>query len=58
MKNVRKMQYQEHHIGACTKKNGLTSLIIGSLRDLRVNYYKSLSKKENITDEQKQLYTQ
>ena len=42
---------------ACTKKNGLTSLIIGSLRDLRVNYYKSLSKKENITDEQKQLYT-
>ena len=42
---------------ACTKKNGLTSLIIGSLRDLRVNYYKSLSKKENITDEQRQLYT-
>ena len=41
----------------CTKKNGLTSLIIGSLRDLRVNYYKSLSKKENITAEQKQLYT-
>ncbi len=41
----------------CKKKNGLTSLIIGSLRDLRVNYYKSLSKKENITDEQKQLYT-
>ena len=23
----------------CTKKNGLTSLLIGSLRDLRVNYY-------------------
>ena len=41
----------------CKKKNGLTSLIIGSLRDLRVNYYKSLSKKENITDEQRQLYT-
>ncbi len=41
----------------CKKKNGLTSLIIGSLRDLRVNYYKSLSKKQNITDEQKQLYT-
>ena len=41
----------------CTKKNGLTSLIIGSLRDLRVNYYKSLSKKENITDEERQLYT-
>jgi len=27
------------------------------LRDLRVNYYKSLSKKENITDEERQLYT-
>ncbi|MFQ5496580.1 MAG: DNA-directed DNA polymerase I [Nitrosopumilus sp.] len=42
---------------ACTKKNGLTSMIIGSLRDLRVNYYKSLSKKETLTDEQKQQYT-
>ena len=29
----------------CSKNNGLTSIIIGSLRDLRVNYYKSLSKK-------------
>lgn len=42
---------------ACTKKNGMTSLIIGSLRDLRVNYYKSLSKKETLTDEQRQQYT-
>ena len=42
---------------ACTKKNGLTSMIIGSLRDLRVNYYKSLSKKETLTDDQKQQYT-
>jgi DNA polymerase I len=42
---------------ACTKKNGLTSLIIGSLRDLRVNYYKSQSKKKNITEEERQLYT-
>ena len=40
----------------CTKKNGLTSLIIGSLRDLRVNYYKSQAKKSNITEEEKQLY--
>ena len=39
------------------KKNGLTSLIIGSLRDLRVNYYKSLSKKETLTEEQRQQYT-
>jgi DNA polymerase, archaea type len=42
---------------ACTKKNGLTSLIIGSLRDLRVNYYKSLSKKETLTEDQRQQYT-
>ena len=41
---------------ACTKKNGLTSMIIGSLRDLRVNYYKSLSKKETLTDEQRHQY--
>ena len=40
----------------CTKRNGLTSLIIGSLRDLRVNYYKVLSKKAK-TEEEKKLYT-
>jgi DNA polymerase I len=32
-------------------------MIIGSLRDLRVNYYKSLSKKETLTDDQRQQYT-
>ncbi|GKS67793.1 DNA polymerase I [Nitrosarchaeum sp.] len=42
---------------ACTKRNGLTAVIIGSLRDLRVNYYKSLSKKETLTDKQRQQYT-
>ncbi|MHA7647098.1 DNA-directed DNA polymerase I [Nitrosopumilus sp. S4] len=42
---------------ACSKRNGLTSMIIGSLRDLRVNYYKSLSKKDTLTDEQRQQYT-
>jgi len=42
---------------ACLKKNGLTSMIIGSLRDLRVNYYKNLSKKETLTEEQRQQYT-
>ena len=41
----------------CSKRNGVTSIIIGSLRDLRVNYYKSLSKKETLTDEQRQQYT-
>ncbi|MEE8383805.1 MAG: DNA-directed DNA polymerase I [Nitrosopumilus sp.] len=42
---------------ACSKKNGLTSMIIGSLRDLRVNYYKSLAKKETLTEDQRQQYT-
>jgi DNA polymerase I len=32
-------------------------MIIGSLRDLRVNYYKSLSKKPTLTDDQRQQYT-
>ncbi len=41
---------------ACTKYNGLTSMLIGSLRDLRVNYYKSLAKKAK-TPEQKEQYT-
>jgi DNA polymerase I len=41
----------------CTKKNGLTAILIGSLRDLRVNYYKSLSKNPSLNEDQKQLYT-
>jgi DNA polymerase elongation subunit (family B) len=41
---------------ACTKRNGLTSMLIGSLRDLRVNYYKSLAKRAK-TQEEKELYT-
>lgn len=41
----------------CTKRNGLASLLIGSLRDLRVNYYKTLSKKETLTEAQRQQYT-
>jgi len=41
----------------CTKQNGLTSLLIGSLRDLRVNYYKNLSKKETLTEDQRQQDT-
>lgn len=41
----------------CTKKNGLTAILIGSLRDLRVNYYKNLSKNPALSEDQKQLYT-
>jgi len=41
----------------CTKKNGITSVLIGSLRDLRVNYYKNMSKKDTLSVEEKQLFT-
>lgn len=41
----------------CTKKNGLTAILIGSLRDLRVNYYKSLSKNPSLSEDLRQLYT-
>ena len=41
----------------CNQKKGITSLLIGSLRDLRVNYYKQLSKDKTISPEERQLYT-
>ncbi|MDQ4056223.1 MAG: DNA-directed DNA polymerase I, partial [Thermoproteota archaeon] len=40
----------------CKEKRGLTSLLIGSLRDLRVNYYKYLSRDKSISVEERQLY--
>jgi DNA polymerase I len=40
----------------CKEKRGLTSLLIGSLRDLRVNYYKYLSRDKSISAEEQQLY--
>ncbi len=41
----------------CTRKNGLTANLIGSLRDLRVNYYKNLAKNPSLDEDQRQLYT-
>ncbi len=41
----------------CTKRNGMTSLLIGSLRDLRVNYFKSLANNETLSEEERQQYT-
>lgn len=41
----------------CKKRNGMESLIIGSLRDLRVNYYKSLSRSASLSQEQRDQYT-
>lgn len=40
----------------CKKNKGITSLLIGSLRDLRVNYYKHLSKDKSISAEERNLY--
>ena len=40
----------------CRKKRGMTSILIGTLRDLRVNYYKNLSKDNTLTKDDKQLY--
>jgi DNA polymerase I len=40
----------------CKQKKGLTSLLIGSLRDLRVNYYKHLAKDKTLPVQERQLY--
>ncbi len=40
----------------CTKKLGLTSLIIGSLKDLRVMRYKPLSRDPGLTEEERTFY--
>jgi DNA polymerase I len=39
----------------CTKKRGIVSDVIGSLRDIRVNYYKPLCKKVGLTIAEKEL---
>jgi DNA polymerase I len=41
---------------ACTEKRGLTSLIIGSLRDLRVKWYKPLSRDNKLSIEERTFY--
>ena len=41
----------------CKEKRGLTSVLIGTLRDLRVNYYKNLSKDGSLNKEDKHLYS-
>jgi len=40
----------------CKRRKGLASLLIGSLRDLRVNYYKYLAKDKTLPPEERQLY--
>lgn len=40
----------------CTKNDGVVSLAIGSLRELRVHHYKHLSKNKDITKEERNTY--
>ena len=41
----------------CAERNGLTAVLIGSLRDLRVGYYKSLARDESLPEERRRQYT-
>jgi DNA polymerase, archaea type len=40
----------------CKHRKGLSSLLIGSLRDLRVNYYKHIAKDKTLPPEERKLY--
>jgi len=40
----------------CKKRKGITSLVTGSLRDLRVNHYKPLTKDPTLSKEDRELY--
>ncbi|MBI4258451.1 MAG: DNA-directed DNA polymerase I [Thaumarchaeota archaeon] len=44
----------EHWV--CKKRTGLTSLVIGSLRDLRVGYYKPLAKLKTLGPNERELF--
>ena len=55
-KNDARQRIAETSHWICKEKRGLTSLLIGSLRDLRVNYYKRLSRDKVLTAEERQLY--
>ena len=55
-KNDPKQQIPETTHWICKRKRGLTSLLIGSLRDLRVRYYKQLSKDKTTSIDNRQLY--
>jgi DNA polymerase elongation subunit (family B) len=43
----------EHHV--CTKRRGVYSLLIGSLKDLRVHWFKSRSKDKTLAPEERRL---
>ena len=45
----------EHWV--CAERNGLTAVLIGSLRDLRVGYYKSLARDGSAPEQRRRQYT-
>ena len=54
--NCREIKVEGTTHWVCKQRKGLTSLLIGSLRDLRVNYYKNLAKDKTLPPEERQLY--
>lgn len=56
-KNDAKQHIEETTHWICKERRGITSLLIGSLRDLRVNYYKHLSRDKSLNEEERQLYS-
>ena len=40
----------------CTKNRGIESLVVGSLRDLRVDYFKQLTKSKTLSKDDRDLY--
>ena len=40
----------------CKRRKGVTSLVIGSLRDLRVSHYKPLAKSQGLSRDDRELY--
>jgi len=43
----------EHHI--CRRRRGLYSVLIGSIKDLRIHWFKQLAKDENVSAEERSL---
>ncbi|MGC8969550.1 MAG: DNA-directed DNA polymerase I [Conexivisphaera sp.] len=52
---ARRVPDTEHWV--CKRRRGITSLLIGSLRDIRVDYFKALSKRPGVTEEEKEFYS-
>jgi DNA polymerase elongation subunit (family B) len=41
----------------CTRRKGITSLVTGSLRDLRVGHYKPLARDTSLSSDERELYS-